>query len=279
MKSHLVRVARLRSVSPGAIHLFLGLGFVGLVSSQSSGGVDEATFHLTLDKLEALYSPEAKALGKTLVVDRLWKSSRVEAKATNTGRNWQITLHGGLARHPELNADGFAHVVCHELGHHFGGAPRIAAGITSEGQADYFATLKCLRRLFAQDPPLADDSVPNSVRAACGKAHEDKVQAHLCERSVLAALNVGRFNAAFWPRRVPLPPPQIETPEIHVAPHTLPGYGTVQCRLDTSFQGALCGRRVDEKLSFTDPRAGTCNAGPHGSAIGARPRCWYRGDG
>jgi hypothetical protein len=33
-------------------------------------------------------------------------------------------MFGGLARHELVTDDGFMMVVCHETGHHLGGAPR-----------------------------------------------------------------------------------------------------------------------------------------------------------
>lgn len=80
---------------------------------------------------------------------RLWNAS-----AQRMGSTWVVNMYGGLARHNEITIDGFALVLCHEIGHHLGGAPKYGGFNTwgtNEGGSDYFATLKCLRRIFQND--------------------------------------------------------------------------------------------------------------------------------
>jgi hypothetical protein len=48
-----------------------------------------------------------------------------------------------------------------------------------------------------------------------------------------------------------------------------------QCRMDTYFQGSICGRTVSEEVNDKDVFAGTCNK-KTGQAVGIRPRCWYK---
>lgn len=236
--------------------------------------VDEATFNRILDKIEAIYAPEVARYGKKLIVSKLWSYSRVNAHATNTGPTWQIEIYGGLARHPAINADALAHVACHEMGHHLGGAPRAPIGLSAEGQADYFATLKCLRRVFDDTDPETHIEAPEFVVDKCRAAHADLKDFRICVRSSNAAFAVGVFNATLWPRqRIPIP--QFDTPDLSRAQYTLSGYGSVQCRLDTSFQGALCNKPVSEELSFSNPTVGACST-EMGDREGYRPLCWYR---
>src|SRR6478609_9034269 len=67
---------------------------------------------------------------------------------------YRVHMYGGLARRPEVTPDGFTLVVCHEVGHHFGGYPfvRDAYWAANDGQADYFSTLACARRLWQNQP-------------------------------------------------------------------------------------------------------------------------------
>jgi len=65
-------------------------------------------------------------------------------------------MFGGLARHETMTPDGFATVVCHELGHHLGGVPKKFSWFgnswaSNEGQADYFGIMKCLRKMFEHE--------------------------------------------------------------------------------------------------------------------------------
>ena len=61
-----------------------------------------------------------------------------------------VNMYGGLARRPEVTPEGFALVLCHELGHAYGGTPYIfqQAQIAAEGQADYYGEQTCLKALL-----------------------------------------------------------------------------------------------------------------------------------
>ena len=116
------------------------------------GGITEAQFNAVIDKIEVIYSPIAKSLGKEYLVARKWDDGTVNANASQSGSKWNINMYGGLARHATITEDGFALVLCHETGHLLGGAPKVAGFMnkwaSNEGQADYFANLKCLRKTF-----------------------------------------------------------------------------------------------------------------------------------
>src|SRR5690606_8921942 len=123
-----------------------------------------------------------------------WDDGTVNAYADRNGGTWNIILYGGLARHPAITEDGLALAACHELGHHIGGAPKKStyfgsSWITNEGQADYFATLKCLRKYFRNDNNaqiVAKLEIPDSVRKKCSKQFSNKDDNLICQRSAMA---------------------------------------------------------------------------------------------
>ena len=99
-----------------------------------------------------------------------WRSPRVNASADQTEDNvWKIIVNGGLYRHRLIGNKELKLVLCHELGHHIGGAPYYSHDFargnrpSSEGQSDYFATEKCLEKFFeaseldAVDPPGTEE--------------------------------------------------------------------------------------------------------------------------
>src|SRR5690606_9265008 len=100
-----------------------------------------------------VYAPIMESKGASLKVFKNWKSSTVNAYVTGRGKVRKITMLGGLARHKSITPDGLAYVVCHELGHHLGGFPKKTwpSVWSNEGQADYFANLKCLRKVFLHE--------------------------------------------------------------------------------------------------------------------------------
>src|SRR5690554_4793938 len=88
--------------------------------------ITEEQFHQIVDSIVEMWRPIAAEHGADLVAEKLWDNPTVNAYATQSmwgKKTWKITMFGGLARRPEVTPDGFALVVCHELGHHFGGYP------------------------------------------------------------------------------------------------------------------------------------------------------------
>ena len=102
-------------------------------------------FNRVIDLVYKHYEPVVSNLGKRLVVERNWSDSTVNAYAYPKGDQMRVAMFGGLARHPEVTKDGFMMVMCHELGHHLGGAP-MKSWASNEGQSDYFAANKCFKR-------------------------------------------------------------------------------------------------------------------------------------
>lgn len=187
----------------------------------------------------------------------------------------RFEFFGGLLN-GEMDADTFSVVLCHEIGHVLGGAPETRPYPypmnSVEGQADYFATSKCLRRVFASAGNIAfihDENIPESVRQPCADAFDANDEA-LCVRSLLSVLR--SFRLMYSDSSL-----GFDAVDAHEAPSTLMGYPTVQCRLDTLKAGAVCTKSAWESFSFVDPIAGACqeNGSPDQFA-GARPRCWFK---
>jgi hypothetical protein len=239
-------------------------------------GLTKTQFHQVIDKVEVIYSKKFKAEGKNLKIVPQWDDPDVNASAVKEGPFHVVNLFGGLARHPRISEDGFALVICHEMGHHIGGAPlknQSSNGVTSEGQADYFATLKCLKEVFANDDNDKISrrmKIPDVVTVACRSVYKTSQEAALCQRISMAGKSVANL---FADRMEQLP--EFEYPSTWVVSESFDGYPSPQCRLDTYFQGALCDRPLEEKLSGTDPSVGTCHP-RHRDQIGMRPLCWFK---
>lgn len=192
------------------------------------------------------------------------------------GPLYQVNMYGGLARHPDVTNDGFALVVCHELGHHLGGAPKKLipnSWASNEGQADYFATLKCFRRVYGQDNNaeiVSKMDIDPLVTEKCNQVWSNSSDIALCKRSAMA----GKSLAKLLSRRSDKTP-EFDTPDPSVVKLTYSGHPAGQCRLDTYFHGALCDQPFTKKLSRRDPLIGTCNRATN-DIVGIRPLCWYR---
>lgn len=210
------------------------------------------------------------------------ESSSIVAGVRNTGSAYVVILYGGLLASPKMTPDGFRTVLCHELSHHFGGAPRRQPPIdwegptgpngrsltTSEAQADYASTQTCFRKMVRgqnhREHLTGPGLTPRLVRlcdATWGEGSDDSL---ICQRGSLGGYNMLRLVVDF--------PISFETPSDFVAPATeSESYPLRQCRLDTYLAGALCRDDLPLILHATDARQSECS-----HAEGARPSCWYR---
>jgi hypothetical protein len=245
-----------------------------------NGGITEEKFNLVIDKLESIYEPIVSSMGGDLRIARNWSDGTVNASATRLSGAWNVNMYGGLARHETITEDGFALVLCHEIGHHLGGAPKVSGlfGLnrwaSNEGQADYFATLKCLRTLFLNDNNstiVANIKAPAPLVEACSNSWSSKADKDICVRSGMAGASVAALFAALRKK----PEGKFETPDASTVSKTNDAHPAHQCRLDTYFQGALCEKTLGEEVSQRDEVKGTCH-GSTGHTIGLRPRCWFR---
>ena len=255
-----------------------------------NGGITEAQFNAAIDKVETIYSPIVASMGARLQIERKWSDGTVNAYAQQSGKTWKVAMFGGLARHETITEDGMALVVCHEVGHHIGGAPKkggsssggwwggssgASSWASNEGQADYFATLKCLRKAFLNDDNIAvvaDMKVPKTLVDACKKSNKsNKEDTALCVRTSMAGKSVADLFSALSK----LPEAKFDTPDAKIVTRTDDNHPKAQCRLDTYFQGSLCEIGMNEDVSQKEEVKGTCHPSL-GHKIGTRPLCWFK---
>lgn len=248
--------------------------------SKDAAGLTEEQFNAVIDKYETIYAPIIKGMGGNLSVNRKWDDGTVNASAQRSGSNWVVNMYGGLARHATITEDGFALVVCHEIGHHLGGAPKVAGFLglnrwaSNEGQSDYYATLKCLRMGFLNDDNAAIVSkmnVPALLSQKCAQQFADENEKNICIRGGMAGVSVAGLFASMRNQ----PEGRFETPDTNVVGKTNDAHPAHQCRLDTYFQGALCDMEVSSDVNQKNEVDGTCH-GSTGHKVGLRPLCWFK---
>lgn len=249
--------------------------------AKAAGGITEQQFNDVMDRVERLYGPVVAQAGGKLKVNRKWTDPTVNASAQQMGGQWVLNMYGGLARHQETTVEGMALVACHELGHHLGGAPKIAGWFgddwaTNEGGADYYATLKCLRTYFAEDDNAAIIAANSSTLdpygvERCKAQFTQEKDVLLCERNLMAGNSVARL---FMDLHKDPAPPQLATPDKNIVTQMDDDHPATQCRMDTYFNGATC--KVDSSIgnSKTDYRQGSCVQGT--DEFGWRPLCWFK---
>lgn len=243
---------------------------------KAATGITQDEFNKVIDDINLIYAPIVKNKGGKLSFERKWTDGTVNAYASRSGKTWNVAMFGGLARYNTMNSDGFALVVCHELSHHLGGAPKLLGNWASnEGQSDYAGTMKCLREYFKNRDNLAaiqTMKVDLLVTQKCTQVYADPQEKAICIRSSMAGkILAGILNDLEQGQK----PVSFETPDSHVVSQTNDEHPEAQCRLDTYFAGALCNKDLNQTLSNSDPVLGTCNTST-GDKIGTRPLCWFK---
>lgn len=253
--------------------------YISVDDKINGGGISQQQFNAVIDKISDIYVPVASRMRGNLKIARKWEDGTVNANAMRIGNTWNVNMYGGLARHKSITEDGFALVLCHEIGHHIGGAPKkngfipVLGWASNEGQADYWATLKCLRHVFLNDDNakvISSMKVPEALAKAC-RVDRSADERDLCIRTGMAGLsvtemfvNLGRVSEA-----------RFETPDSKVVSRTNDSHPKAQCRLDTFFAGSICEKAHTEDVSQSDEVAGTCHR-TTGAKIGLRPACWFK---
>lgn len=250
------------------------------------GGLTEAQFDATITSVEGFYAPIVKAHGATLKINRLWSDNTVNSDAEQpTPTDWEINSYGGLARRPEVTPDGFALVLCHELGHHLGGFPFYPQDpwAADEGQADTHATSDCGYKIFAPNADLrqaALEQIPADLKAKCDAHHAAAGEREICYRIIAASKSLADLLAALEGTKV-----AYDTPDTSTVTTTNDDHPAAQCRLDTYVAGALCGAaKWDYSLipgksaadhnsveAQTEAFAHSCEGDPETQ----RSRCWF----
>lgn len=245
-----------------------------------SSTIDEHQFNQYISQFREILAPKIRrTYEKKLIIEGQWEEDRVNASATRDEKfNPLIRISGGLARHPDMNRDAFFLILCHELGHQFGGAPKKFRGRTdirswssSEGQADYYAATRCMPYLLEH---LGEEATLPS-RGNKGPKLAEVCQSETCQRIVLAAQSVAEV---FYDVRPQGHPPDIlstDPSEVWMTEH---GHPIPQCRLDTLISAANCEIKLELDRPFDDqnPEIGAClPSAKSGQRKGERPRCWF----
>lgn len=260
-------------------NLFLSLNY------SETGNFTKERFHQIVDDVVSLYQDKAKRLGTKIVSIQDWDKEEVNAYATQDDGNFTIKLYGGLARSEVLTEDGFALVVCHELGHHFGGGIKkimthpqhgtITLWSVSEGEADYWASLKCIKKYFRQfgDNSKVNESIKSEVIInKCNESSTNTTDRKICLRTSLAGESMANLLLSM---RNMAGPVSFSTPSTVEVYRTLHEHTHPQCRLDTFTAGANCNISENLEVDMTNPNVNTCTSYEQDS-LGSRPRCWYQ---
>ncbi len=254
---------------------------LSLSVTQNYSGMTEAEFNGVIKHLTEIYTPILAEQNKKLKMEGKWRRRSVNAMTRLYKGTVEMIVYGGLARHKFMTVDGLYMTLCHEFGHHLGGAPKesdISGEVkymSGEGQSDYYASLKCFRRVFINDnneERMQDVQVHDFVEKNCQESFTNANEIALCKRSAIAAMAFVKTGQG-----IALPGEEVDfdRTDTREAWSTNHDYPESQCRLDTIINGSFCPVDYTAELSNTDPNLGTCNR-VDGYERGLRPLCWYK---
>ncbi len=147
-----------------------------------------------------------------LVIMGGWNDPTADMAFARRWESAQVLIYRGMAHRRELDTDALILIICHELGHLYGGFPfsNESNKLSLEGQSDYFATKQCLTRAL--------------------QSYDDRL---VEQRVYQAMLNVGKFLA----NNRGISHPEFKTPDQTEVEETLRTHPEPQCRLDTFLSG------------------------------------------
>jgi hypothetical protein len=237
--------------------------------STSPNANSERDFKSVAQMITREFSSDFRRRGKNLKVVQDWLTNEENAFASEDGNTAMIHLLGGYAR--VMTEDAFLLVACHETGHHLGGAPLYSnSTMSTEGQSDYFATSKCMRRVLKNqdnEAHIKRYGAHYSVRIDCNRVWGTNTkESFLCMRSIMAAMNL---RLRFFPNRRDL----LTQKDYTKVGATMERHPAPQCRFDTHRAGALC--PVSENEMTNGRNTPNCMVGRVREGSGSRPNCWF----
>lgn len=240
-----------------------------------------------IKEIESIYLPAQSELGLNLKFQIDNDSTSEYAKAERDGSNAVVTVSSIMLASPRLSPDGLRMIICHELGHVLGGFPRRHVPMewsgsvahdglsetSSEGQADYYASLVCFRRVVAgqnHTSLLPIKPLPTRAVKLCNASHGAQTEAALiCLRAAAAADNMLQLTKDFAI--------SFESPNDKIAEKLISdSYPDRQCRLDTFLSGAICKTPIQTDKSGLALDFNNSNLNECAQTEGRRPPCWYR---
>ncbi len=266
---------------------FLPPNNLHLQDTNRAANMTQAEFNAIIDEAVAYYEPLIKQnFNAKFTVNRRWTDSTVNASATQFFGTWTVNMYGGLARRPETTPDGFALVLCHEIGHHLGGYPFSSSWAADEGSADYFSTISCARDLWRDQKEknaLSRELIAEYPKSLCDAQWSNEDDQNLCYRSMLGGQSLGKLLAALGGTKA-----DFTTPDKSVVKSTNHAHPAGQCRLDTYVAGATCVQEFDATAIPGKSLGSSRNSAKAEEAsglhtclrtdftVGTRPLCWFK---
>ncbi|MDC0980249.1 hypothetical protein OAQ84_00790 [Bdellovibrionales bacterium] len=232
-----------------------------LIHSKTRAQVGLSEMNLVFEAVSAAYSEKLKKEGGFLRLNPLARGfspwdfvgtvrasyARLETEGIETElAQWgvpegvttvhTVNVYRGYANLKGVTRDGVALVICHELGHAFAQGPRKIDGFPMEGEADFYATSSCIRRVFkflAAESPAHEKDL--SVAEVCKR---DGVTDPVCPR-ILEAIKSSFVIEILYSEKVQTYLNAEDKSKVSFMDTSLRFYPPPQCRVETLIAGTL----------------------------------------
>lgn len=263
--------------------LFLLLCLLTLLNSAHANYREKITteseLQAVIDKVINTFRPELEEGGRRFTIERDQYNPNISFKTfRKSSKESGILISGKAQRFAGTTSDAIAFAICTQLGSLIGGAPyqRVTGGLGAvNGQAIYWASLKCFRKVFENDFNYMGDTTNPEIRKKCratwGYKNRDNEAVQLCERTAQAGLDLAKISAGYASSYASVSKKDKKVVFLTNTENLLP-----QCKLDTIMAGALCKEDVDSQVSFFNEGQGVCTRKSLQNKEGVRPLCWYR---
>ena len=214
------------------------------VGDETTSTVTEESFNRYFFDIFFQNSSEMQKFPLPVVPAPDWVKPYFTAYTAEIDGVMQMGFWGGMARIPGMNDEGVAFITCHEVGHVLGGLPRFKLEnfnkLSSEGQADFYATSVCLKNYFSKDSSTLDElekvQTPEALKI-CSDRFKEKLDRAVCLRTLKSAEAFAQvLNHMQKEGGLPVLGSKDQT---EVAETLFDQYPSHQCRLDTMVAGAL----------------------------------------
>jgi hypothetical protein len=119
---------------------------------------------------------------------------------------------------------------------------------------------------------MSNAQIPQEVVEGCVGTFKSQKEIALCQRESMAGQVLAQILFEIGKEDTK---PSFSTPSTEVVSKTFEQHPVSQCRLDTYFNGSICGMAATEDFGQTEGSTGAC-AQEKGDTIGYRPTCWYK---
>jgi len=127
-----------------------------------------------------------------VVVKLDYLNPRINAEVKKINQEIIIEVWGGMLKHYFMNEYSMKLLLCHELGHAFGGAPYKSRGgwSSTEGQSDYFSGLECAHRLGLSESDFFEAAL-RLAKIYADVAMEPAPDLDACDETIVTRTNFG----------------------------------------------------------------------------------------